>query len=56
VSALVARELDDLVEREDRYEEARQRAIQLMAAATPRGARGWTRDDIYAERLDRHDR
>lgn len=56
VSALVARELDDLVEREDRYEEARQRAIQLMAAAAPRGARGWTRDDIYAERLDRHDR
>ncbi len=56
VSALVARELDDLVEREDRYEEARQRAIELMAAATPRGARGWTRDDIYAERLDRLDR
>lgn len=56
VSALVARELDELVEREDRYEDARRRAIKLMAAARPRGTRGWTRNDIYAERLDRYDR
>ncbi len=53
VSALVARELDALVGREARYEDARQRAIELMAAARSRGGRTWTRDDLYAERLDR---
>lgn len=56
VSSLVARELNELVEREDRYDEARQRAIELMASARPRGERGWTRDDIYAERLERYGR
>jgi deoxyribodipyrimidine photolyase-like uncharacterized protein len=63
VSALVARELtalvareDRYVAREDRYEDARRRAIELMAAAKPRGGRSWRRDDIYAERLDRYDR
>ncbi len=56
VSALVARELDDLVQREERYEDARERAIQLMAAARSHGGRTWTRDDIYAERLDRYGR
>lgn len=55
VSALVARELTALVAREDRYEDARRRAVELMAAAKPRGGRAWTRDDIYAERLDRYD-
>ncbi len=55
VSALVARELTALVAREDRYEDARRRAVELMAAAKPRGGRSWTRDDIYAERLDRYD-
>jgi len=54
VSALVARELTALVAREDRYEDARRRAIELVAAAKPRGGRSWTRDDIYAERLDRY--
>lgn len=53
VSALVARELDELVAREDRYEQARDQAIELMAAAKARGGRTWTRDDIYAERLER---
>lgn len=56
VSALVARELDELVAREDRYEDARSRAIELMAEARPRGERTWTRDDIYTERLDRSGR
>lgn len=56
VSALVARELDELVQREDRYEQARSRAIELMAAARPRGGRTWSRDDIYAERLARYER
>ncbi len=56
VSALVARELGDLVAREDRYEDARRRAVELMAAARTRGGITWTRDDIYAERLDRFSR
>ncbi len=55
VSALVARELTALVAREDRHEDARRRAVELMATAKPRGGRAWTRDDIYAERLDRYD-
>jgi deoxyribodipyrimidine photolyase-like uncharacterized protein len=56
VSALVARELIELAEREDRYERARERAEALMASAKPRGGRRWTREDIYAERLDRYGR
>ena len=55
VSALVALELDALVTREERYEDAQRRALGLMASANPRGGRTWTRDDLYAERLDRHD-
>jgi hypothetical protein len=54
VSALVARELDRLVAHDARYEEARRRAIELMASARPRGGRTWTRDDLYAERLHLH--
>ncbi len=47
VSALVARELGDLVDRSERYEEARRRAIELMAGATTRGTRSWPRDALY---------
>jgi hypothetical protein len=53
LSALVARELDQLVARDDRYEDARRRAVELMETARPHGGRAWTREDIYAERLDR---
>jgi len=56
VSALVARELIQLAEREERYELARQRVEALMAGSKPRGGRRWKRDDIYAERLDRYGR
>ena len=55
VSALVAKELDALVTREDRYEEARLRALELMAAPRPRGGRTWTRGEIYADRIDAGD-
>ena len=47
VSALVARELDSLVERDARYEEASRRAKELMARATPRGGRSWRRDELH---------
>ena len=53
VSALVAREL---AAQDDRYEQARERAVELMARVVPRGGRRWTRDELYAERLDRHGR
>jgi hypothetical protein len=56
VSALVARELTELAASEERYEAAQRRAAELMERATNRGRRGWTRDDIYAERLDRYGR
>lgn len=47
VSALVARELDALVEGDERYEEASRRAMELMARATPRGGRSWRRDELH---------
>ena len=53
VSALVALQLMELVADDERYEAAHQRAIELMDQPTARGGRGWTRDDLYAERLDR---
>jgi len=56
VSALVARELTELAAQDARYEQARVRAEELMAKVRPRGGRTWTRDDIYAERLERHGR
>jgi hypothetical protein len=56
VSALVARELGDLVAQDERYEAARQRALELLASAKPRGGRTWTRDDLYADRLERRSR
>ncbi len=56
VSALVTRELTALAAQDVRYEQAHARAEELMAKAEPRGGRSWTRDDIYAERLERHGR
>lgn len=47
VSALVARELDGLVEQDARYEEARRRAEELMRAVTLRGSRSWRRDELH---------
>ena len=54
VSALVARHINELADQDERYEQARQRAIELMDQAQPRGGRSWTREDLYAERLDRY--
>lgn len=47
VSALVARELDGLVEQDARYEEAWRRAEELMRGATPRGGRSWRREELH---------
>lgn len=53
VSALVAHELEALVARDERYEQARRRALEILDAASPGGGRSWTRDDLYADRIDR---
>ena len=47
VSALVARELDGLVEDEARYEEARSRAEDILAKTKSRGGRSWRRDELH---------
>jgi hypothetical protein len=47
VSALVARELDQLVEGDARYEEARARAEELMRSSTARGNPVWRRDELH---------
>jgi hypothetical protein len=63
ISGLVAAEITRLSEQKERYERARQAALAQMAevngqAATgdrgpAREGRGWTREEIYAERTDR---
>jgi hypothetical protein len=35
---------------------ARRRAQELLAEAIPRGGRSWTRDELYAQRIDRRGR
>jgi hypothetical protein len=47
ISGLVARELEELVAREARYEQARQRAVEIMAASVPRGSPTWRRDELH---------
>jgi hypothetical protein len=47
VSALVAQELERLVEADERYEEAWRRARKAMAEAEPRGGRHWQRDELH---------
>jgi hypothetical protein len=56
VSALVARELDALVAQDERYEAARERAVDLMQTAKRRSGRRWSRDELYADRIDRYGR
>jgi hypothetical protein len=47
VSGLVARELEELVARDARYEEASRRAGEIMAGAQPHGGRTWRRDELH---------
>jgi hypothetical protein len=56
VSALVARQLTELVAQDERYEAAYRDERDAWAKARSHGGRTWTRDDLYAERLDRHGR
>ena len=49
VSGLVARELEELVAQDARYEAARHRASEIMAESTARGGRSWRRDDLHED-------
>jgi len=43
-----------MVEEDERFEAARVRALDLLERPLAMGERTWSRDDLYAERLDRH--
>lgn len=47
VSRLVADELEDLVEADARYEEARERAMKALGNAERRGGRNWKREALH---------
>ena len=47
VSALAAKQLIELIDEDDRYEQARERAEAILGQATPRGGRTWTRADLH---------
>ena len=47
VSALVAKELESLVEADERYEAATLRAARALGAVTGRGGRSWRRDELH---------
>jgi Family of unknown function (DUF6364) len=49
ISGLVARELELLVARDARYEEARRRAVELMAKSVAHGGRSWRRGYLYQD-------
>lgn len=47
ISGLVARELEEIVDHDARYEEARRRALRELSGAIDRGGRRWKREDLY---------
>ncbi len=48
VSGLVTQELKRLVDADERYEDAQQRAERVMGRSRSRGGRTWSRDDLHA--------
>jgi plasmid stability protein len=47
VSSLVARQLTELVEHDERYDATQRRAAQLLDRAVDRGGRSWQRADLH---------
>ena len=47
VSGLVAHQLEEIVERDALYEEARHRALDALAAVANRGGRRWSREELH---------
>jgi hypothetical protein len=50
VSALAAAQLMELVDVDERFEQARGRAEALLEKAAPRGGRSWSRGELYDRR------
>jgi hypothetical protein len=46
VSGLVAHQLRELVEQDERYEAARRIALEALSSPAPRGGRRWRREDL----------
>jgi hypothetical protein len=47
ISALAAIQLIELVDQDERVEQARDRAEAILKKAVPRGGRSWTRDELH---------
>ncbi len=47
VSGLVAHDLGELVDQDERYEDAMRRAMEILVKATARGGRSWQRDELH---------
>lgn len=47
LSSLVAQQLNELAEDDERYERARAVALQALADATGGGTPGWNRGELY---------
>lgn len=47
VSGLVAQELEEMVERDARFEEAKERAFRALGTATGRGGPRWSREELH---------
>lgn len=47
ISGLVARELEELVAADARYEAAMRRADEIMDRSVARGGRTWRRDELH---------
>jgi len=52
VSGLVTQTLQELVEADTRYEEAKRYALDAMHHAPPRSVAPWSRDELYEEMFD----
>ncbi len=47
LSGLVAQQLNELAEADERYERARAVALEALADATGRGSPSWRREELY---------
>lgn len=47
LSGLVAEQIRELAESDERYEQAQLAAMAAMAAATGHSGRSWSRDELY---------
>lgn len=47
LSGLVAEQIRELAESDERYELAQRAALAAMASATGHGGRSWSRDELY---------